>query len=346
MAEIVIYLSLRPSARMVQAQIMTRRVVFVTYPDFQALDLTGPLEVFALANRFSAAGRAEYRTEVASPNGRAMRATSGIEIAAHRAITACRGPIDTLVVVGGLGVSHAVDDENLVAWIRSASGRSRRVTSICTGTFLLAQAGLLEGRRATTHWSMCAQLTHDFPAITVDPDPIFVRDGNVWTSAGITAGMDLALALVEEDLGPERARQIARHLVLFVQRSGGQAQFSTQLAAQRPERMALARLESWVADNLDHDLSVSALAARACMSVRNFSRQFVREFGITPASYVEAVRVEAARRLLETTRRGLDDIAGVCGFGTVETMHRSFKRTVKVTPGEYRRHFSPRASAS
>jgi len=325
---------------------MTRRVVFVIYPDFQALDLTGPLEVFALANRFSAGGQAEYRTEVVSPHGRAIRTTSGIEIAADRAISACRGPIDTLVVVGGLGVSHAVNDEDLITWIRTAARRSRRVTSICTGAFLLAQAGLLEGRRATTHWSMCAQLAHAFPAITIDADPIFVHDGTVWTSAGITAGMDLALALVEEDLGPERARQIARHLVLFVQRPGGQAQFSTQLAAQRPERTALARLQSWVADHLDDDLSVSALAVRSCMSVRNFSRQFAREFGTTPASYVESVRVEAARRLLETTQRGLDDIAGVCGFGTVETMHRSFKRVVKVTPGEYRRHFSPRASVS
>jgi transcriptional regulator GlxA family with amidase domain len=325
---------------------MTRRIVFVAYPDFQALDLTGPLEVFALANRFSASGQAEYRTEVVSPDGRAARATSGVEIAADRAITACRGPIDTLVVGGGLGVTDAANDEDLVTWIRSASRRSRRVASVCTGAFLLAQAGLLEGRRATTHWSMCAELAQAFPAIIVDPDPIFVRDGNVWTSAGITAGMDLALALVEEDLGPERARHIARHLVLFVQRPGGQAQFSTQLAAQRPERTALARVESWVADNLGDDLSVSALAATACMSVRNFSRQFAREFGVTPASYVEAIRVEAARRLLETTHRGLDDIAGVCGFGTVETMHRSFKRTVKVTPGEYRRHFSPRATAS
>jgi transcriptional regulator GlxA family with amidase domain len=167
----------------------------------------------------------------------------------------------------------------------------------------------------------------------------------VWTSAGVTAGMDLALALVEDDLGPELAREIARFLVLFVQRSGGQAQFSAQLAAQRPERATLAELESWVADHLREDLSVPVLAARACMSVRNFSRRFGQEFGITPASYVEAVRVEAARRLLETTRRGLEDIAEVCGFGTVETMHRSFKRTVRVTPGEYRRHFSPRAAA-
>jgi len=324
---------------------MARRVVLVAYPDIQALDLTGPLEVFSMANRFSARGRGEYVTEVVSPDGGAIRATSGIEVAAHRAIAACCGPIDTLLLVGGEGVAQAVRDDRLIAWIRSAARRSRRVTSVCSGSFLLAQAGLLDGHRATTHWSACAQLAQLFPAVAVDPDPIFIRDGNVWTSAGVTAGMDLALALVEHDLGPELAREIARHLVLFVQRSGGQAQFSAQLAAQRPERATLAELESWVADHLRDDLSVPALAARACMSVRNFSRRFAQEFGVTPGSYVEAVRVEAAKRLLETTRRGLEDIAEVCGFGTVETMHRSFKRTVRVTPGEYRRHFSPRAAA-
>lgn len=323
---------------------MTRRVVFVAYPDIQALDLIGPLEVFSMANRLSAGGD-KYAMEVLSPDGGAIRATSGVELATHRGIADCRGTIDTLVVVGGEGVARAIEDDRLIAWIRSVARKSRRVASVCSGSFLLAQAGLLDGRRATTHWSACARLTQLFPTITVDPDPIFIRDENVWTSAGVTAGMDLALALVEEDLGPELARAIARVLVLFVQRSGGQAQFSVQLAAQHPERPALAELESWVADHIRDDLSVPVLAARACMSVRNFSRRFARELGITPASYVEAVRVEAAKRLLETTGRGLEDIAEVCGFGTVETMHRSFKRTVKVTPGEYRAHFSLRAAA-
>jgi transcriptional regulator GlxA family with amidase domain len=324
---------------------MSRRVVFVAYPGIQALDLTGPLEVFSMANRFGARGAGEYLTELVSPDGGAIRATSGIEIVVDRAIAACKEPIDTIVVVGGEGVAQAVGDDRLIAWIRSAARRSRRVTSVCSGSFLLAQAGILDGRRATTHWSACVQLARSFPAVTVDPDPIFIRDGNVWTSAGVTAGMDLALALVEDDLGADLAREIARHLVLFVQRSGGQAQFSAQLAAQRPDRQTLAELESWVADHLGDDLSVPVLAARACMSVRNFSRRFAQELGVTPASYVEAVRVDAAKRLLETTRRGLQDIAEVCGFGTVETMHRSFKRTVRVTPSEYRRHFSPRAAA-
>jgi transcriptional regulator GlxA family with amidase domain len=324
---------------------MARRVVLVVFPDLQLLDLGGPLEVFAMADRFSDSEVSEYVTEVVSPDGGAIRASSGLEISANRAIGACRGPIDTLVVVGGRGVAQAIVDDRLVAWIRSAAQRSRRVTSVCSGAFLLARAGLLDGRSATTHWATCARLARLFPEVTVDPDPIFIRDGNVWTSAGVTAGMDLALALVEDDLGPDRAREIARYLVLFVQRSGGQSQFSAQLAAQRPERDTLVQLASWIADHLGDDLSVPVLAARTSMSVRNFSRRFAQEFGSTPAAYVEAARVEAGRRLLETTRRGLTDIARDCGFGTVETMHRSFQRTIRVTPGQYRQHFSPRTPA-
>jgi transcriptional regulator GlxA family with amidase domain len=324
---------------------MARRVVLVVFPDLQLLDLAGPLEVFAMADRFSDSEVSEYATEVVSRDGGVIRASNGLEIGANRAIGACRGPIDTLVVVGGRGVAQAIVDDRLVAWIRSAAQRSRRVTSVCSGAFLLARAGLLDGRSATTHWATCARLARLFPEVTVDPDPIFIRDGNVWTSAGVTAGMDLALALVEDDLGPDRAREIARYLVLFVQRSGGQSQFSAQLAAQRPERDTLVQLASWIADHLGDDLSVPVLAARTSMSVRNFSRRFAQEFGSTPAAYVEAVRVEAGRRLLETTRRGLTDIARDCGFGTVETMYRSFQRTIRVTPGQYRQHFSPRTPA-
>jgi transcriptional regulator GlxA family with amidase domain len=324
---------------------MARRVVLVVFPDLQLLDLAGPLEVFAMADRFSDSEVSEYATEVVSPDGGVIRASNGLEIGANRAVGACRGPIDTLVVVGGRGVAQAIVDDRFVAWIRSAAQRSRRVTSVCSGAFLLARAGLLDGRSATTHWATCARLAQLFPEVTVDPDPIFIRDGNVWTSAGVTAGMDLALALVEDDLGPDRAREIARYLVLFVQRSGGQSQFSAQLAAQRPERDTLVQLASWIADHLGDDLSVPVLAARTSMSVRNFSRRFAQEFGSTPAAYVEAVRVEAGRRLLESTRRGLTEIARDCGFGTVETMHRSFQRTIRVTPGQYRQHFSPRTPA-
>jgi transcriptional regulator GlxA family with amidase domain len=321
-----------------------KRVIFVVYPDLQILDLTGPFEVFALANRLASSdGRNCYELEVVSADGLPVRSSSGLEVASHVSIDASVGPIDTLVVVGGAGTVDAVRDERVVAWIRSAARRSQRVTSVCSGAFLLARAGLLDGRRATTHWDSCALLSESFPAVTVDPDSIFVRDGNVWTSAGVTTGMDLALALVEDDLGPDVARDVARWLVLFVQRPGGQAQFSAQLAAQRPQRSSLQDLEGWIADHLAQDLSVMTMAEQVSMSTRTFARVFREELGVTPAAYVEAVRVEAARRLLETTRRPVAEVARACGFGTVETMHRVFKRTVRVTPGEYRRHFGAAA---
>ncbi len=332
---------------------MPRRVVFVVYPDLQILDLTGPLEVFAMANRLSAGldhgatrpsdaeGDRPYQLEVVSVDGRPVRSSGGLEVTPQGSVARSAGAIDTLVVVGGIGTAEAVRDEGLVAWIGSAARRSRRVTSVCSGAFLLARAGLLDGRRATTHWASSALLDRSFPTVTVDPDSIFVRDGNVWTSAGVTTGMDLALSLVEDDLGSEVARQVARWLVLFVQRPGGQAQFSAQLAAQRPQRSSLQDLEGWIADHIADDLSVTRMAEQVGMSTRTFARVFRRELGVPPAAYVESVRVEAARRLLETTACGMPEVASSCGFGTVETMHRVFRRTVRVTPGEYRRHFSP-----
>jgi len=324
---------------------VSRRVTFVVFEGLQILDLTGPLEVFSAVNRRVPEARSPYATEVVSSDGRPVRSTCGLEIAADRAAGPGREPIDTLVVVGGTGTVDALADEHLIGWIRRAARRSRRVTSVCTGAFLLAEAGLLDGRRATTHWSQCRRLAARYPAVTVETDPIFVRDGSVWTSAGVTAGIDLALRLVEEDHDPAVARDIARWLVMFVQRPGGQSQFSTQLAAQKPRRSRLGELEAWIPDHLSEDLAVAALALRAGMSTRNFARAFRAEVGVTPAAYVEAVRVEAARRLLETTARGLADIARACGFGTVETMHRSFRRSVQITPGQYRRHFTHSATA-
>jgi transcriptional regulator GlxA family with amidase domain len=334
-----------------------KRVVFVVYPDLQILDLTGPFEVFALANRLASDQGPEgprdrsgdsrgqrgphYELEVVSVEGKPVRSSGGLEITPDSSVDSSGGPLDTLVVVGGTGTLDAVRDERLVAWIGSAARRSRRVASVCSGAFLLARAGLLDGRRATTHWDSCALLAESFPVVTVDPDSIFVRDGNVWTSAGVTTGMDLALALVEDDLGTDVARLVARWLVLFVQRPGGQAQFSAQLSAQRPQRSSLQDLEGWIVDHTGDDLSVTVMAEQVGMSTRTFARVFRQELGVTPAAYVEGVRVEAARRLLETTQRAVAEVARMCGFGTVETMHRVFKRTVRVTPGEYRRHFSP-----
>jgi transcriptional regulator GlxA family with amidase domain len=313
-----------------------RRIVVVGFPDVQILDVTGPAEVFSQANWMAGP---TYSVELVSPGGEPIRSTSGIELAA--APLPPRSRIDTLVVAGGLGTYQAVRDERLIAWLRSAAGRSRRVASVCTGAFLLARAGLLDGRRATTHWASCRSLQRSYPQIEVDADPIYVRDGDVYTSAGVTAGIDLALALVEEDLGPAVALGVARSLVLFVRRPGGQAQFSAGLAGQAADRLPLRELQAWMSDHLDEDLSIPALAERAFMSPRNFARVFTREVGATPGAYVESLRVERARLLLESTDLQVAEVARRCGFGTVETLRRAFARRVRVSPAEYRLRFRP-----
>ena len=235
----------------------------------------------------------------------------------------------------------AVDDRALVRFIARAAARSRRVCSVCTGAFLLAEAGLLAGRRATTHWSACAALARRHPDVLVEPDPIFVRDGNVATSAGVTAGMDLALALVEEDLGADVAREVARWLVLFLKRPGGQSQFSAPLDGPAATRPSLRELQEWIPAHLADDLSVTALAARAHMSPRNFARAFGRELGVTPAAYVERLRVERARTLLQSGDAPIKLVAAECGFASLETLRRAFARHVGTSPGEYRTRFAP-----
>jgi transcriptional regulator GlxA family with amidase domain len=252
--------------------------------------------------------------------------------------------VDTLVVAGGEGTRPHRRDVRLVRWIARAARRARRVASVCTGAFLLAEAGLLDGRRATTHWAMCDALARRFPAVRVERDPIFVRDGHVFTSAGITAGIDLALQLVEEDCGRDIALTVARWLVMFLRRPGGQSQFSAQLSAQLAERDGLRDVQGWIAEHPEAELTVPALARRAHMSPRNFARAFRRETGVTPAAYVEAQRVEAARRLLETTAGNVAEVAAACGFARPETMHRAFRRVLGVAPAQYRRHFRTKAS--
>jgi transcriptional regulator GlxA family with amidase domain len=315
-----------------------RRIVVVVFPGVQALDVTGPTEVFSLAER--ARADPTYTLELVAADAGPLRTSSGLSLVPDRTLDSARDPVDTLIVAGGLGVQNAARDERLINWLRLAARRSRRVTSVCTGAFLLARAGLLDGRRATTHWAACPALARNYPSVRVEADPIFVRDGNVYTSAGVTAGIDLALALVEEDLGREAALAVARSLVLFIRRPGGQAQFSSGLAGQAAARPGINELQAWIADHLDDDLSVPALADRAFMSPRNFARVFSNEVGVTPAAYVEAVRLERARTLLETTELQLEEIALRCGFGTVETLRRVFSRRLGVNPRDYRARFA------
>jgi transcriptional regulator GlxA family with amidase domain len=318
-----------------------RRVVIVAFPRVQTLDVHGPAEVFTTASQLS--GREGYAVEVVASRAGPLP-TSSVALYPDRTLDRCRGPIDTLLVAGGRGVHAAAGDEQLLGWLRAAAKRSKRVTSVCTGAFLLARAGLLDGRRATTHWASCDELARLHPEVEVEPDPIFVRDGDVITSAGVTAGMDLALALVEEDLGRDVALETARWLVLFLKRPGGQAQFSAQLGAQMADREPLRELQEWLPDHLDDDLSVPALASRACMSERNFARAFRDEVGMTPAAYVEAARVESARIALETGGLPVETIARQAGFGTVETMRRAFRRRVGTSPNGYRDRFSSEAA--
>jgi transcriptional regulator GlxA family with amidase domain len=321
-----------------------RRVVVVAYPQVDVLDVAGPCEVFASVQdalgRSGMRHQAGYTVEVfSSSRALTIDTDSGVRLQAHRSILDYRGAIDTLLVAGGIGSAGAANDPALLRWLGRMASRVRRLGSVCTGAFVLAAAGLLNGRRATTHWSYCTQLARAYPQIEVDPDCIFIRDGAIFTSAGVTAGMDLALALVEEDYGRAIALAIARHLVLFVRRPGGQCQFSAQLQIQAADREPLRELQAWIAEHLNEDLCVERLAARVHMSVRNFARVFRKDVGWTPAQFVEQLRVEAARRRLEESDAGLAQVARECGFGSADSMCRSFLRHLRVTPSDYRGRF-------
>jgi transcriptional regulator GlxA family with amidase domain len=317
------------------------RVVIVGFAGVQALDVTGPAEVFSAAARL---GHAPYEVTLAAPQAQPIATSSGFDFVPGSSLDAVVEPIDTLIVAGGMGVAAALEDEALIGWLKETAPNARRTASVCNGAFLLAQAGLLDGRRATTHWAACDELARRHPNVEVDPDPIFVRDGRVATSAGVTAGIDLALSLVEEDAGADAALDVARWLVLFLQRPGGQAQFSAGLSRPPAERAPLRDLQAWLPDNLGADLSVEALARRAFMSPRNFARTFRREVGVTPAVYVAELRLERARLELESGALAVEEIARRCGFGTVETMRRAFRRRLAVSPSEYRRRFRTRGA--
>jgi len=333
---------------------MARRIALVCFDQAQPLDVVGPYEVFAGANeaqRASGARAPYYQLSLVTPGATAVRGQSGLRLTPDASLEnlarGSRAALDTLLVCGGLGartITKLPPDalQGVLRDVRRAAKSSRRVASVCTGAFVLAAAGLLDDKRATTHWNHCAKLTQQYPRVQVESAPIYVRDGKVWTSAGVTAGIDLALALVEEDLGREVALLIARHLVVFVRRAGGQAQFSAQLEQQTAERAPLRELMAYVVEHPEATLDVPALAARSHLSVRHFTRLFRAETGISPAAYVERVRVETARRLLETSERSIEQVALASGFGTPESLRRAFSRRVELSPREYRARFGAR----
>jgi transcriptional regulator GlxA family with amidase domain len=317
-----------------------RHVVVVAFPGVQPLDAVGPFEVFAGATRVARAlGRdGEYRVTLVSTDGQPVRSESGIALGTAP-LPDPSEPIDTLVVAGGNGTRTARHDAALISWIREVAPHCRRVTTVCTGAFLAAEAGLLNGRRVTTHWASAVRLEAEFPDIVVDPDPIYIRDGKYWTSAGVTAGIDLALALVVEDLGVDVAQTVARWLVMFLHRPGGQTQFASPVWVRRAERSTVRAVQALVESAPAGDHRVPALAAAAGMSLRHFTRVFSTEVGETPGKFVERVRLEAARGELETTTDTLDLIATRCGFGTAESLRRVTQRRLGVSPDAYRRRF-------
>jgi transcriptional regulator GlxA family with amidase domain len=319
-----------------------RRVVIVAFPEVQLLDIAGPSSVFTTASRLVSPKRPGYRVELAALRPGPVVTQGGVQLHATLSLDRIRGPFDTLLVPGGEVLMEPDTEPELSPRLRLLAGRCQRMASVCTGSFLLARAGLLDGKRATTHWLGCEALQRQHPRCEVLPNQIFVRDGRIWTSAGVTSGIDLALAMVEEDLGREVARQVARLLVVYLRRPGGQSQFSVQMASQWASRAPIREVQEWLPEHLREDLSVEALSRRAAMSPRNFARAFRSQVGVTPARYVERLRVEAARASLETTQRTVKEIATEVGFGTLETMHRVFRRALGVPPAEYRRRFAPR----
>jgi len=330
----------RSPPNLVRAAPAARIVEVLAFPLVQLLDVTGPLQVFATANDHitQAGGAAPYALRVIAKGGQAVTASAGLAIAAGP-LPRAGSVVDTLLVAGGPGVEAAAADPALVDWVRQHATKARRVASVCTGAYLLAASGALDGRRVATHWSVCKEFARRYPAVRVEPDPIFVRDGSVWTSAGVTAGIDLALALVEQDLGRTVALAVARYLVVFLKRPGGQAQFSAALSLQSAEDQ-FGMLHDWINKHLSDDISLPMLADQAGMSERSFSRHYAEATGLTPARAVERLRVEAARRMLSESRLPVKRISQRCGFGSEETMRRSFLRVLSATPQDYRARFS------
>ncbi|WP_217443326.1 GlxA family transcriptional regulator [Myxococcus sp. CA051A] len=320
-----------------------RTVLFVAFPDMGLLDLTGPQTVFWAASKALAeCGLPGYLRHTASLDGGLVQSAEGVALQTVPLAAFARVPVDTVVVPGSPNIEQVLArSEPLIEWLRLKAAATRRTASVCSGTFLLAQAGLLQDKRAATHWAMCDLLRERFPSIKIDHDALFVREGPVWTSAGVSAGIDLALALVEADHGHDLAMKVARELVVFLKRPGGQSQFSELLKSQTKDGAAFDELHLWISDNLGSDnLTVEALAERARMSPRNFARVYKQKTGRTPAKAIEVLRLEAARRMLEDSKRNVDQIARVCGFGNEERMRVTFQRNLSISPSDYRKRFA------
>src|SRR5262249_19499981 len=323
---------------------ISRRIIFTVYKGVSLLDLAGPLEAFRIADAFSPSRgrRAPYECTFVSSHGGPVMTADGLELNTKSIRSATKNPIDTLVVPGGFFVDDVTRDRALVQGIAMAARQCRRVGSVCVGSFLLAGGGILDGRRAAPHWKHAPLLASRYPAVTVEPDAIFVRDGRVWSSAGVTSGIDLALALIEQDAGRKVAMDVARMLVVYLKRAGGQSQYSALLAAQaQSDSDMFSDLEQWITEHLKGDLRIEALAERVHMSPRNFARLYAKTRGRTPAKAVEAVRIDAARRKLEETTDRIASIAEDCGFSDEEQMRSAFVRVLGVPPREYRKHFAP-----
>ena len=315
------------------------QVVFVIYPDISLLDLAGPLQVFAWA-RLQGSGELAYETAITSHEGGSIPTDSVISVDTDPMESWMRRKIDTLVVVGGDGVYLAMQNIEFIDKVAKLAERSRRVCSVCSGALALAATGILDGRRAVTHWDDSEALMNTFKGVQVEVDPIYIKDENIWTSAGVTAGIDMALAIVAEDFGQGAALERAQSLVTYMVRPGGQSQFSPALERQKLDQSGkFEHLHQWIAENLKKDLRVEQLAERENMSVRNFHRLYLSTMGMTPAKAVEAIRMESARDLLETTSDSVKAVADRCGFGDEERMRRAFARLLDVSPSEYRRRF-------
>ena len=326
-----------------------RRIAVAVYPGVSLLDLGGPLEAFRVASEFAGtrSRRLNYKCSVVSSRGGQVPTADGVPLITESIRSLDRIEIDTLIVPGAFLVEDVTRDVELIKWVAKRAPKCRRVCSVCVGSFMLAAAGLLNGRRAATHWMHTQLLARQYPDVKVEPDAIFVRDGRVWSSAGVTTGIDLALALIEEDSGRETAIAVARVLVVYLKRAGGQSQYSALLAAQaESESNNFAELERWITENLTADLSIESLADRAHMSPRNFARMYAKKRGRTPAKAVEAIRIDAARRRLEETDARIETIADECGYSGEEQMRSAFVRVLRIPPREYRKRFATSKAAA